>query len=155
MIETLEALGNVGDFMGGIAVIVTLAYLAVQIRRSTRAARAATLQQWVAMAATVNSTLSTSPDFARLYREGCKNYEALQPHERSQFMAFMFQNFNLFESLFLQAQHGEVDDAFFEAKMRTMFGGFAHLGVRQWWNKYAALNFDPRFRQFVERRLSE
>ena len=155
MIETLETLGNVGDFVGGIAVIVTLAYLAVQIRRSTRATRVATLQQWVAMAATVNSTLSASPDFARLYREGCENYEDLQPHERSQFMAFMFQNFNLFESLFLQAQHGEVDDAFFEAKMSTMLGGFAHLGVRQWWNKYAAPNFDPRFRQFVERRLSE
>ncbi len=155
MIETLEALGNVGDFVGGIAVIVTLAYLAVQIFRSTRATRAATLQQWVAMAATVNSTLSASPDFARLYRAGCENYEDLQPHERSQFMAFMFQNFNLFESLFLQAQHGEVDDAFFEAKMGTLLGGFAHPGVRQWWDRYAAPNFDPRFRQFVERRLSE
>ena len=155
MIETLEALGNVGDFVGGIAVIVTLAYLAVQIRRSTRATRAATLQQWVAMAATVNSTLSASSDFARLYRVGCENYDDLEPHERSQFMAFMFQTFNLFESLFLQAQNGEVDDAFFEAKMGTLFGGFNHPGVRQWWEKYAVPNYDPRFRQFVERRLSE
>ena len=41
----LEDLGNIGDFIGGIGVIVMLAYLAVQIRHNTRAARAATLQQ--------------------------------------------------------------------------------------------------------------
>ena len=31
----LEALGNLGDFLGGIGVIVTLIYLAVQIRQNT------------------------------------------------------------------------------------------------------------------------
>ena len=33
----LEALGNIGDFIGGIGVVITLAYLAVQIRHNTRA----------------------------------------------------------------------------------------------------------------------
>jgi hypothetical protein len=69
-------------------------------------------------------------------------------------MAFMFQNFNLFESLFLQAQHEEVDDAFFEAKLGTLLGG-SHPVVHQWWNKYADPKLDPRFRQFVERKMSE
>ena len=31
----LEALGNLGDFVGGVAVIVTLLYLASQIRQNT------------------------------------------------------------------------------------------------------------------------
>jgi len=30
----IEALGNIGDFVGGIGVVVTLLYLAVQIRAS-------------------------------------------------------------------------------------------------------------------------
>ncbi len=34
----VEALGNVGEFIGGIAVVITIAYLAVQIRRSSRIA---------------------------------------------------------------------------------------------------------------------
>lgn len=33
----LETLGNLGDFFGGIAVIATLIYLAVQIRANTQA----------------------------------------------------------------------------------------------------------------------
>jgi len=31
-----EALGNIGDFIGGIGVVVTLIHLVVQIRRNTR-----------------------------------------------------------------------------------------------------------------------
>ena len=31
----LEALGNIGDFLGGIGVVVTLVYLAAQIRQNT------------------------------------------------------------------------------------------------------------------------
>jgi hypothetical protein len=38
---TLEDLGNLGDFIGGLAVIVTLFYLAVQIRQNTRMLRSA------------------------------------------------------------------------------------------------------------------
>ncbi len=31
---TLQDLGNIGDFVGGIAVVISLVYLAFQIRRS-------------------------------------------------------------------------------------------------------------------------
>jgi hypothetical protein len=36
----LDALGNIGDLLSGIGVVVTLAYLAVQIRRNTAAVSA-------------------------------------------------------------------------------------------------------------------
>lgn len=41
----LETLGNVGDFVGGLAVIVSLLYLAVQIRQNTRAVRSSSYHQ--------------------------------------------------------------------------------------------------------------
>ena len=40
----LEALGNLGDFIGGIAVVVTLLYLALQVRHNTRAMQTASRQ---------------------------------------------------------------------------------------------------------------
>lgn len=39
-----EAIGAVGEIIGAIAVVVTLAYLAVQVRNSTKIARSATRQ---------------------------------------------------------------------------------------------------------------
>ena len=149
----LEQLGDLGDFLGGIGVIVTLAYLAVQIRHNTGAARAATLQQWVTMTATVNMPLSQSGEFARIYRAGCEDSKHLPPQERSQFNAYCLQIFNAFESLFFQAQQGAVDRVFFESKVQLMRGTLAPPGIRSWWDRIGSQNFDCRFRQFVAREL--
>ncbi len=35
----LEALGNIGDFLGRLGVVITLLYLAAQIRQNTRSSR--------------------------------------------------------------------------------------------------------------------
>ena len=42
----LDDLGNVGEFLGSIAVVVSLLYLAVQIRQNTRSVRAAVYQEF-------------------------------------------------------------------------------------------------------------
>jgi hypothetical protein len=47
-VTNFEALGNLGDFIGGIAVVATLIYLAVQVRQNTAALRTASRQAIVA-----------------------------------------------------------------------------------------------------------
>lgn len=41
----LEAFGSVGDFVGGLGVIASLIYLAIQIRQNTRAVRSSSYHQ--------------------------------------------------------------------------------------------------------------
>ena len=77
---TLQDLGSIGELISAIAVIVSLAYLAIQIRQNTRVARATTLQQWVSMAATVNNAVAQSGEFSRVYRTGCEDPAALDRH---------------------------------------------------------------------------
>ena len=40
----IEVLGNFGDFIGGIAVVITLLYLPYQIRRNTKEVRNNSIQ---------------------------------------------------------------------------------------------------------------
>jgi hypothetical protein len=40
---TLSDLGDLGDFLGGIGVFITLVYLAIQVRRNTMAVRSTSL----------------------------------------------------------------------------------------------------------------
>ena len=40
----LENLGNIGDFVGGLGVVATLIYLAIQIRQNTAALKTASRQ---------------------------------------------------------------------------------------------------------------
>jgi hypothetical protein len=45
----LETLGNLGDFVGGIAVVLSLLYVAFQIREGRRQRRAQALQDRISM----------------------------------------------------------------------------------------------------------
>ena len=47
LMDTAQLLGNFGEFFGAVAVVVTLGYLAVQIRLNTRMLRANIYTNWV------------------------------------------------------------------------------------------------------------
>ena len=57
----LEALGNIGDFLGGLGVVITLPCLVAQIRENTRASKSASYQA----GATASSNAHSSPAFWR------------------------------------------------------------------------------------------
>ena len=46
LLDVSQMLGNFGEFFGAIAVVVTLIYLAGQLRQNTRALRSSTYEAW-------------------------------------------------------------------------------------------------------------
>lgn len=47
LMQTVELLGNFGEFVGAIAIIITLVYLAVQIRQTGESTSAATVSAFM------------------------------------------------------------------------------------------------------------
>ena len=84
-----EAIGAVGETLGALAVLVTLVYLAVQIRQNNRnlheSTSAAVNQGW----GSINSRLSSDAQFAEIFIRGRDNLEALDPVELERFRAFV------------------------------------------------------------------
>ena len=114
-----QLLGNIGEFVGAIAVVVTLAYLAVQVRHSKEATEANTRlaeeSHRLALAenqiARVNlierqmRDLSSSPDLAEIFvkydREGIR---ALSPVERRRFASW-----HIIQHYVLDSQHYQYE----------------------------------------------
>ena len=88
----LEDLGNIGDFLGGIGVVVTLIYLAFQIRQNTdqirqntstvRASGAASQYAGMTSAAKL---VAQDPDSRKVWMQGLEDYEGLTEDERFHF----------------------------------------------------------------------
>ncbi len=148
---TLESLGNLGEFLGGLAVVVSLVYLAFQIRQNTRAARSATHQAWVTASAATNMLLPQSREFTRIYRTGSQDPAKLDPEELTQFNTYMIQAFNGMEALYFQFLNGAVDAIYWDTKVRNLRVVMAPPGVRSWWERYSENFFDPRFREVIQR----
>ena len=84
-----ESLGNIGDFVGGIGVIVTLAYLALQIRQNTAATKADSYQSVIALASEWSRDLSLDAEICDVLDRGARDLGSLDHIERIRFTLAM------------------------------------------------------------------
>ena len=63
---TLTQLANIGEFVGGVAVLVTLVYLAVQVRANSRALQSAAAWNSETLFGQANLGASQDPEYALL-----------------------------------------------------------------------------------------
>ena len=66
---TLQDLGNLGEFIGAIAVVISLVYLAAQIRQNTRALHGSSYAQSAEQLWLVNLAIAQDRDLARIWTE--------------------------------------------------------------------------------------
>lgn len=86
---SIQDLGAVGELVAAIATVATLLYLAIQIRQNNRnleeSTSASVNQGW----ASINSRLSSDPQFAEIFIRGREDLGALDPVELERFRAFV------------------------------------------------------------------
>ena len=74
---SLEELGNIGEFVSSIAVLVSLVYLSLQIKKSTETDRASTYSAIVSDFGAMNRMLASTPDLSYLYVQAMENFADL------------------------------------------------------------------------------
>jgi hypothetical protein len=144
----IEALGNIGDFIGGIGVIVTLAYLALQIRQNTIATRADSYQAVVASASEWSREISLNLDVCEILDRGAQDYGALEGIEKLRFNLAMSSYFRNMENLHLKFITGAVDSSVWSGWANRTLSFLKAPGTQEWW----ALNahaFSLEFQQFI------
>lgn len=148
---SLETLGNLGDFVGGIAVVVTLIYVAIQIRDNTAQVRmntaaaqwSGTLHAWDAVYGGRNS---------EVLRLGGEDPEQLDDGERYVWSLLMTRLVGQAETAHYHREHGALDPEVFAMHERILGILLLSPGGRSWWETSAAI-FTHRFRAFVDELL--
>jgi len=104
-----QLLGNYGEFLGAIAVVVTLFYLATQIRRSTEATKAMVRQ---GVDSSVAAYISVAIDPLTLVRGRNKflNAEPLDEIESQTVLWHNLMDFKCMEGNYRQYQRGFIDN---------------------------------------------
>lgn len=145
---TISDLGNLGDFLGGIAVLISVIYLALQIRQNTREVKHASTQDLLGKSVDVfTQMLATSIPrlLAKLEKDG-----DLSDEERQYFTLWIRRNMQLFELVYLQYQEGRVAQEIMDAYERRIIG---HITRPQWddeWVKIAP-TFTKSFADYIDR----
>ena len=79
-----EAIGAIGDLIGGLVVIVSVAYLAVQIRQSNRHAEASTELSWIQGLNEIWDRWTVESTMVAI-RKGLRDFDALSKNEKAIF----------------------------------------------------------------------
>ena len=83
---TLQDLGDIGERVGAIGVVVSLVYLAIQIRQNTRSVRSASFQEAIRDVIAITDALGTDEELSRIYWKGLADFESLEQDERRRYV---------------------------------------------------------------------
>ena len=141
-----DAVGAVGEIIGALAVVISLIYVAVQIRQNTSETRASRTQNLVAANSEATALIASNPEFARLSREGMLRFDELSDDEKWQFSLMFFSIFNQYDFAYHQYLEGKLDPAFFERLSEDTARYMALPGMASWW----AQDKERLSKEFVE-----
>jgi hypothetical protein len=145
----IESLGNIGDFVGGIGVIVTLAYLAFQVRQNSRSVKSASAQAVLNVLAQSISSVAASTSASRVAVLGQTDFDQLSDDEQLQFAMWILGWFRVFEQAHHQFMIGVLDPVLWEGHAGQLKSTMQSPVVRRWWAVRRVL-FDPEFRRFID-----
>ncbi len=149
----LESLGNIGEFIGGIAVIVTLVYLAFQVRQSSTTLRANSVHELTENILRASANL-VEPKNAEVYLRGARSYSSLTPEEKLRFQLLIGLFVGRFDTVLEYRERGMVDDAYVEWQVEAMRRIFENPGVREFWKSRGQGSVTARVQEWVEKNLA-
>ena len=149
---SLEDLGNIGEFVAAVAVVVSLIYLAVQIRQSTGTARANSVQDLTENLMKGLETL-LEPERAELYLRGARSYSELNPEEKLRFQQIVGLLVSRFDTVLEYKRLRLIGTSYLEPHAENMRVIFSHPGILEWWEGHERL-FTQQVREWVAKNVA-
>ena len=147
---TIQDLGSIGELIAAIATILTLVYLAAQIRQNTQTVRSSTLHQNTELWSSLWVRLA-EPDIARAYVQGMAGQPDINPLHFTQFFLVCRGMFLALENQYYQVRHGVLDDETYASYERAIAEQLlAFRGFRIWWQQSRSV-FSPVFVAHIDR----
>jgi len=150
----LQSLANIGEIIGAIVVILSLVYLAIQVRQNTEAQRTENYARALERLAAIQSTLSQDNEFSLIFSKGAVNPSKLTPQEKIRFTWSLYEVFGAFEFMFLASKKGSIVEEVWSRWSAAIAWWLTFPGVQEWWIA-RPLPFADSFTLFVESLLKD
>lgn len=127
-----EAIGAIGEILAAIAVVITLIYLAKQIRQNSQAVQVSALRDTTEQWHRWSETLASSPELADIVLRGNESYKQLADNEAIRYGAYVQMFFDSVESARSLVLDYEVQKDL--AVLSSIVSRrICETGFREWW----------------------
>ena len=146
---TLQQSAYLAEIVGVFAIVVSLAYLTLQVRQNTRTTRLETVQaintefiNWMDM-------LASNQELAELYHRGMVDFQILDATRKVQFTVIISRVFRTFHELHFQWREGALDAAIWKSWTVTFADSMQYPGIQEIWTRRRH-QFTEDFQSFVD-----
>ena len=151
---TLESLANLGEIIGAVAVVVSIIYLAVQVRQNTQAQQTENFSRALDRVAAIQSSLSQDSATSTIVSKGVVDTSTLTAKERIQFTWAMYELFGAFEFMFLAARAKSMPAEIWQRWSSAAAWWLTFSGVQAWWSA-RPIPFTVSFTRYVDSILAD
>ena len=152
---TISELGSIGEFIGSIVLIVTLAYLAIQVRQNTAQQKR---EETISIQRGQNDVIAhmMDPGIVRAYVRAADGDIPASVEDRAIAIQWVLQYLNHFQIVYDLHHDGTLDVERYEIWEGFAISIVAPKGIQNWWEAESGkLAFTPQVRELIDRKLRD
>ena len=132
-----DAIGAIGETVGALGVILSVLYLAIQIRKDAAARVAETSHSLAARAGQVQQILSENRELAGIWRKALSgDVEGFDDADLTQFETFLSVVTRSYEDGFFQHRKGLIEEEFWLGTVGSLSDVVRAPGYVTWWQTH-------------------
>ena len=128
-----EAISAIGQLVGALAVVISLIYVAREVRSGAHATREASMRSVSESYTRWIQQLSAHPELRELYYRGIHDFNSLEGADLIGFSVLMLEAFRLNEEIYHQRSEGQFGPRLWRGFEVSFPELNAYPGVRAWW----------------------
>jgi len=143
-----EAITALSDFIAAIAVVISLVYIAIQVRIGAKALKTdlrdatfRTIMEW-------NYAVTADPALADLFQRSAADWDLLEGQERARAVHLMFSYFKLFENIYLHYLDGLVEEKVWLSNKQILLAYGTQPGAQYYLSNRMPV-FDPKYQALL------
>ncbi len=143
-----DAIGAIGEIVGASAVVISLVYLALQIRSQNKQEKLSALRE-MSRELRATTAMFANNDISDIFVRANEDYSSLNDAESVQLIVLTTNIFRAWENAFLESKVGNLDESVWQGLSRDYTQTMGIPSFRYIWGLRKE-NFDLEFQKYVE-----
>jgi hypothetical protein len=144
-----EAISAIGQIVGALAVVISLIYLAREVRSNARETRRAAMRSTLDALIRFTQQITAHADLAELRSRGFHDYESLEGTDLARFNSYMHALFRTVEDAYYQHLEGHFDPRRWRGLEAVLREINICPGVQAWWRSHSHWFGGEEFAKFI------
>ncbi len=149
-----EAVGALGQAVGALAVVLSLVYLAAQVRQNTSGVKLGATAGAIAAIREWNYLFISDSSVRQVFRKGLGGLDTMSEDESAQFGAYTLNLIKIAENLHFQYLNGALDPSIWMAWEHHL-SSFLTTGGCQQYYRARRQSFSPKFQEWMDNQVPD